>query len=229
MTIHSRAAHSRAARRAVTVAAVSCGGAFVAVLAAACGSQASPSASATSGGTTPSSSSPSATPSSSQPTAGGAPMIPASQCPSAALRVTVNKAEGNAAAGTSYVPIDFTNISGHSCVMDGYPGVSFVTADPGSQIGAPASRQTSFGPQTATLASGGTAHAWLGIADAGNFPTSVCKPVTAHWLKVYPPDQFAALYTKFTATVCSKKVTGGSTALTILPVRPGPGTPGTVP
>src|SRR5215469_13906833 len=221
---------SPAARRAVTVAALSCGGAFTAALLAACGSQAAPSASA--GRTT--ASSPSATPSSpsdspsSTPTVHTNPMIPATQCPTSALRVVVNKTRGGAAAGTSYVPIDFTNTSGHSCDMFGFPGVSFVTGNPGSQIGAPASRQTTFGPETVTLASGATAHAWLGVVDAGNFSPSACGPVTAHWLKIYPPDQYTALYSSFTTQVCSKKVTAG-TPLTILPVRPGAGAPGTVP
>lgn len=222
--------HSRAARRAVTAATVSCGGVLALALVAACGSKGAPSASsATTGGTGSPSASPSATPSSSKPVVKGAPMIPASQCPASTLRVTVDKAKGSGAAGTSYVPLDFTNISSHSCDLYGFPGVSFVTGSGGSQIGSPASRQTTFGAQAVTLASGATAHAWLGIADAGNFPAASCQPVTAHWLKVYPPDQTQALYTQFTTTVCSKKVTGGSTPLTILPIRPGSGSPGTVP
>ena len=219
---------SRAARRAVSAAAVSCGGVLAVALVTACGSAGTPSASSsTPGGSR--SSSPPATPSSSTPSVGSAPRIPSSQCPPSALRVTVNKAQGSGAAGTSYVPLDFTNISTHSCDMYGFPGVSFVTGPGGSQIGSPASRQATFGAQTVTLARGGTAHAWLGIADAGNFPAASCKPVSAHWLKVYPPDQFTALYTSFTATVCSKAVTGGSTPLTVLPLRPGAGKPGTVP
>lgn len=221
---------SCAARRAATVAAVSCGGAFVAALIAACGSSGAKSASSvTPGGTRSSSPSPSATPSSSRPTAHSAPRMPASQCPASALRVTVNRTSGSGAAGTSYVPIDFTNISGRSCAMFGFPGVSFVTGPGGSQIGNAASRQTTFGAQTVALVKGGAAHAWLGIADAGNFPASACHPVTAHWLKIYPPNQFAALYARFTSPVCSKMIKGGSTPLTILPIRPGPGSPGTVP
>ena len=201
--------------------AAGCAGVLVAALAAACGSQAAPASSPAGGRTHSSATSPAS--------AGSAPMIPASQCPTALLRATVNKAQGSGAAGTSYVPIDFTNVSGHGCDMFGFPGVSFVTGPGGSQIGAAAARQTSFGGVTVTLASGATAHAWVGIADAGNFPAASCVPVTAHWLKVYPPDQFAALYTRFTTTVCSKKSYGGSTPLTVLPVRSGSGTPGTVP
>jgi hypothetical protein len=154
--------------------------------------------------------------------------MPATQCPTSALRATVNKTRGGAAAGTNYVPLDFTNTSSHSCDMYGFPGVSFVTGHPGSQIGAAATRQTTFGPETVTLASGATAHAWLGVVDAGNFSPSACGLVTAHWLKIYPPDQFTALYARFTAQACSKKVQG-SDPLIILPVRPGAGTPGRVP
>jgi hypothetical protein len=155
--------------------------------------------------------------------------MPASQCPTSSLRVTVNRTRGGAAAGTNYVPVDFTNISSHSCDMYGFPGVSFVTDHPGTQLGSPASRVTSFSSETVTLASGGTAHSWLGIADAGNFPASACRPVTAHWLRVFPPDQFSALYASFTTMACSKKITSGSTPLTVTPVRPGPGVAGTVP
>src|SRR5215469_5236860 len=198
---------SSAARQTVTRAALTCGSVFAVTLLAACGSQAGQSTSAASGGAKPSS--PSATPSSpaatsspsDSPTAQTEPMIPATQCPTSALRATVVKTRGGAAAGTFYVPIDLTNTSSHSCDMYGYPGVSFVTGHPGSQIGAAASRQTTFGPETVTLASGATAHAWLGLVDVGNFSPSACGPVTARWLKIYPPDQFTALYTQFTAQV----------------------------
>ena len=225
---------SSAAGRAVSAVALTCGSVFAATLLVACGSQAGQSTSAASGEATPSS--PSATPSSpaatsspsDSPTAHTEPMIPATQCPTSALRATVVKTRGGAAAGTFYVPIDFTNTSGHSCDMYGYPGVSFVTGHPGSQIGTPASRQTTFGPQTVRLPSGATAHAWLGVVNVGNYSPSACAPVTAHWLKIYPPDQFTALFTKFTTQVCSKKV-GTSAPLLILPIRPGAGTAGRVP
>jgi hypothetical protein len=229
---------SSAARQTVTRAALTCGSVFAATLLVACGSQAGQSTSAASGGAKPSS--PSATPSSpaaasspsdspsGQPTAHTQPMIPGTQCPTSALRATVVKTRGGAAAGTFYVPIDFTNTSGHSCDMYGYPGVSFVTGHPGSQIGAAASRQTTFGSQTVRLAGGATAHAWLGVVNVGNYSPSACAPVTAHWLKIYPPDQFTALFTKFTAQVCSKKI-GTGTPLLILPMRPGAGTAGRVP
>jgi hypothetical protein len=228
---------SSAAGRTATRAALTWGSALAVALLAACGSQGGQSPSAASDGTAssspaatssdPSTPAPSPTPSAT-PSASPAPRMPATQCPTSALRARVSKTTGGAAAGTFYYPIDFTNTSGHSCDMYGFPGVSFVTGNPGSQIGAAASRQKTFGPETVTLASGATAHAWLGIVDAGNFSPSACGPVTAHWLKIYPPDQYTALYTKFTAQVCSKKVST-STPLLILPMRPGAGAASRVP
>ncbi len=133
---------------------------------------------------------------------------------------------GGGAAGSQYVPISFTNTSGTACVMYGFPGVSFVTGPSGSQIGAPASRQTSFPTVTVTVAAHATAHAWLQVAEAGNYPASTCHPVTAHWLKVYPPANTAASYIGHTFTACSSaKVT----VMMIDPVRAGSAVDGQVP
>lgn len=224
---------SRAARRTATLAATGFGGAFIVLALAACGSSTSPGASSAGQSSTatasPSSSSGAATGSSSGSRIQSATRMPATQCPTSSVHVTVAKLQGGGAAGTDYVPLDFTNVSRHSCQMYGFPGVSWVSGNPGSQIGDAASRVTSYGSQTVTLAPGGQAHAWLGIADAGNFPPAACHEVTAHWLKIFPPDQYAALYTSLTSQVCSVKISGGSTPLTVLPIRPGAAVTGNVP
>ena len=95
----------------------------------------------------------------------------------------------SAAAGSTYYPLDFTNTSSAPCQMYGFPGVSFVTAATGTgqQIGAAALRGQAFAKVAVRLAPGGTAHAWLKVAAAGNYPASSCGPVTAHWLRIYPP------------------------------------------
>ncbi len=136
---------------------------------------------------------------------------------------------GGAAAGSDYVPLDFTNVSSHTCVMFGYPGVSWTTGMRGSQIGDPAARTPGYPSVTVTVPPSGAAHAWLQIANAGNFPASTCKPVTAHWLRIYPPNQYSSLYAKFTTQVCSGKITGGSKPLLVLPVRAGKAAAGQVP
>ena len=50
-----------------------------------------------------------------------------------------------------------------------------------------------------TLSPGQTVHAELQVADAQNYPAAGCGLVTAHWLKIYPPNQTAPLYVSFTA------------------------------
>jgi len=112
---------------------------------------------------------------------------------------------GGAAAGTAYYHMDFTNVSGSTCFLRGYPGVSLVSAgsNAGSQVGADAKRDAVRPVTSVTLAPGQTANALFGVTDAGNYPAAKCQPVTAHWLKVYPPDQFSATYTKFTTLTCA--------------------------
>src|SRR6185437_194629 len=178
----------------------------VAAIAAACGtasSSSSPPGSAvgtqapSSGSSTPAA--PASTPSTS---AGGPTSAGPAECTSATLHVKVGS--GNGAAGTIYYDIVFTNAGSASCFLKGYPGVSLVSADgtSGSQIGADAKRDAVTPSKQIILAAGQVAHAVLGVAEAGNFPQSKCDPVTAHWLKVFPPDQTVAAYAPFTTQTC---------------------------
>jgi Protein of unknown function (DUF4232) len=198
-----------AARTLIATAAI----AFSAALLAGCGSSSSPPAAP--GGSpnrpvsTPDSSlnpggpdrtaNPTAT---AAPTAAGAPA-----CATSALRVAVPADAGNAAAGSSYYPVQFANTSSSPCTLYGYPGVSFVTAIGGSQIGIPATRNPALAARLVTLSPGQTVHAVLQVADAQNYPPTDCDLVTAHWLKIYPPNQTAPVYVGFTAQTCSKAKT----------------------
>jgi hypothetical protein len=51
-----------------------------------------------------------------------------------------------------------------------------------------------------------------------NFPPSQCAETNAHWMKVYPPNQFSAAYVPWTAMVCSKPE---PVYLSVAPVRHG--------
>ena len=124
---------------------------------------------------------------------------------------------GGVAAGSSYYPIRFANVSGASCTLYGYPGVSFVTAQGGSQIGPAATRNPAVAKQLVTLSPGQTVHAELQVVDAENYPPADCGLVTAHWLKVYPPNQTAPAYVSFTAQACSKP----KQILSVQTVQPG--------
>jgi hypothetical protein len=168
-----------------------------------------------------------ASPASGSPTASPAATGSAlANCATSSLTVSLDTSQGSGAAGSTYVPIDFTNTSSASCVLYGYPGVSFVTGSGGSQIGQAATRSPAFSKVQVTLAPGGSAHAWLQIAEAGNYPSSTCDPATAPELKIFPPGETVAAYVSHAFDACkSTKVS----ILTINPVRSGKGSAGTVP
>ena len=198
-------------RRMIAAAALS----GVAAAVAACGSAAAPAATTTVTATArpPASSAP-ATPT---PTPTPTQALP---CPTSELVPSVGT--GNGAAGSTYYPLDFTNISHTACTLFGYPGVSYVTGTGGSQIGRAASRNPEFSSTLVTLAPGGAAYSMLQVVDAMNYPNSACHLVTAHWLKIYPPNQTAPLYLSFTAPACSSRAKSVH-ILSVEAVRPGHG------
>lgn len=128
--------------------------------------------------------------------------------------------QGNGAAGSTYYPLDFANASGDACTLFGYPGVSFVTGVGGGQIGRAASRNPALASELVTIEAGGVAHSTLQVVNAENFSNAACHLVTAHWLKIYPPNQTAPLYLSFTASACSGQAKSVG-ILAVQAVRPG--------
>ena len=149
-------------------------------------------------------------------------------CQTASLTVTVNTGQASALAGSTYYPVDFHNASKAACGMSGFPGVSFVSADgsSGRQIGAAAQQNPAYSTLAVKIPAGGTAHAWLQVAVASNYPASACKPVTAHWLRISPPQATGAGYVSFSSGACSSAATP---LLIIMPVRAGKAVQGTTP
>ena len=180
------------------IAAAALGGA--ALLITACGSSGSQAGAAAPTVTVTVTPGPPATPAAT-PTASPTPTGPA-PCATSALRASVGT--GNGAAGSTYYPLEFTNVSSSACTLFGYPGVSFATGPGGSLIGRPATRNPQVPSTLITIPAGSTAHATLQVTDALNYPRSRCHMVTAHWLKIYPPNQTAPLYLNFTTPACSK-------------------------
>jgi hypothetical protein len=201
------------------------------VLAAACGSAAQETA-----GQSTATDSPRATQSAPPPSSPAAPSPSASApaaaagCPSSGLHVKVAVSEAGGAAGSTYYPIDFTNVSGGTCTLYGYPGVSFSSGPGGRQIGHAANRNPAAAPVMVTLAAGAVAHATVQIGQAANYPPAECKPVIAHWLKIYPPNQFKPLFVPFTTQACSGNLHhGDGSQLSISAVRAGAGKRGQAP
>ena len=140
-----------------------------------------------------------ASPSPSSPAAAG----PAA-CPTSSLRVKQGVAQGY--AGGVYQVIDFTNTSGSTCTLYGYPGVSLVSGPPYTQIGLAAKRSKSTPVKLVTLAPGATGNALLQIVDALNYPPASCGPTKATALKIYPPNQTAPVYLPNSSSACAKSV-----------------------
>ena len=110
---------------------------------------------------------------------------------------------GNAAAGSAYYELELSNISGHTCTLYGYPGVSAVGPG-GVQLGSAAGREAGDPERVVTLANGATAHVLLQIGNTGNFSRTACEPKNAVGLKVYAPGGTAAKVVPFTFSACSK-------------------------
>jgi hypothetical protein len=141
-------------------------------------------------------------------------------CKTSGLAVWLALGEGGAAAGSTYRPLELTNISHHACSLSGFPGVSAVR---GRRLGSPAGRDRTHPPRTVMLTPGHTAHAILRIVNVANYPASRCGPVEAAGLRVYPPNQRAAAEIPFSFRACS---CSGPIYLSIRAVEPGVGVPG---
>jgi hypothetical protein len=126
-------------------------------------------------------------------------------------------------ARIEYYTLEFRNISGHSCVMDGYPAVSAYTG--ARQIGSPAIRDRTIRPSTVTLAPGETAHAVLHYTATSRFDPAECRQVTAVGLRVYPPPpaQNDAVMVTWSVLACSRK---GPDFLSVQAVQSRTGVPG---
>jgi hypothetical protein len=127
---------------------------------------------------------------------------PPAACRTSGLVVWLNT-QGNGAAGSVFYQLELTNISGRTCTLRGYPGVSAISLA-GRQIGAPASRNPARAVRTVTLRNGATAIANLQIAQAANYPRSLCRPTTAAGLRVYPPNETVAKTIPFPFAACAR-------------------------
>ena len=137
-------------------------------------------------------------------------------CLSSGLQAQLGASQGT--AGTIYQVIVLTNTSASSCTLSGYPGVSFVTSQGGSQVGAPATRNPAVQATRLTLAPGGKANALLAVHDAGAYPD--CQLTSADWLRIYPPGDYGSLYVQYKAQTCANT---RNSILTVTAVSAGAG------
>jgi Protein of unknown function (DUF4232) len=144
-------------------------------------------------------------PSTTPPTSGVGP------CTSAQLSAAVGSGQG--AAGTQIWQLVFTNTGSTVCTLQGYPGVSFVTTN-GVQLGSPAIRSGSAAGPLNSLEPGQAIYATFTFLSSGDLCGNSATQTTG--LRVYPPNQTAALFAPFTyAGVCARSPSGG---LAIYPI-----------
>ncbi|MGA2166171.1 MAG: DUF4232 domain-containing protein [Solirubrobacteraceae bacterium] len=124
----------------------------------------------------------------------------APRCRTAGLVMWLNP-EDSGAAGNFYYKLEFVNLSGSTCTLAGYPGVSAVSLS-GRQIGASAKREATGRPRTVTLPPEGEATALVHVVDVGALPSS-CRPAAAAGFRVYPPGESASKVVPYPFRTCS--------------------------
>lgn len=134
-------------------------------------------------------------------------------CQPAQLKVRLSEDPGGGAAGSNYSHLTFTNTGGSTCLMTGWPGVSYVGSGNGTQIGSPADRTGTA--EVITLRPGAVAEAQLKESAAGNLDAD-CNITPADGLRVYSPNTKAAVFVAHTVEACAAPF---KHLMTIGPVR----------
>jgi Protein of unknown function (DUF4232) len=137
-------------------------------------------------------------------------------CTSANTQIWLGLGLGGGTAGSTYYPLEFSNVGHRACTLNGFPGVS-AEGNGGGQIG-PAAGRNGQHHGVVTLAAGATAHAILRVVDWG----ALCsKQVPAIALRVYAPGETRAEDVPFAFGACAHQG-----VLIVGPVHGGVGIPG---
>ena len=127
-----------------------------------------------------------------------------SNCKSTELKLSFGHDSDHAMQKT-YTSIQFTNTGQRTCTLQGFPGVSYVTGDSGQQVGLPANRTGNLGPLI-TLRPGYSTNAGLVLTNPDPYPADQCKRVDVRGLRVYPPNETAAMFLPTTGASCSGNI-----------------------
>lgn len=123
-------------------------------------------------------------------------------CSASKLVVWAGEEPGGGAAGSVYYRIEFTNLSGGTCTLFGFPTVSAVSLK-GKGIGAPALHSPGKKVKAVKLAQGQTATAQLQIVDALNFSPNECKPTWAAGVRIGVPGGFGTKVAPLAFQTCA--------------------------
>jgi uncharacterized protein DUF4232 len=149
-----------------------------------------------------------------RPAAPGSTTLP--RCAASELGVWVAADYGQGAAGSTFIPLEFTNVGHQTCTLRGFPAAAALGRN-GHQLGPAAVRNQLFTPRTVTLAPGRTAHAVLQYIQAVATNCPVAQQVPAFVLKVNPPHRTRADHALFDFETCP----GNTVYLAVTAVRGG--------
>jgi hypothetical protein len=149
--------------------------------------------------------------------AAGPRQAESARCAMSGLRISVGAGARVTRVITRY-RLDFTNVSGTTCTLAGYPGVAAYAGDD-VQVGAAAGHDLSVAGRRIVLAPGQTAHSSVDASVAA----ARCGPVRAAGLRVVAPGQTAARYVRRPMTACAARALRGQDYLRVRPVQADPG------
>lgn len=134
-------------------------------------------------------------------------------CTDAELDVTLGQVNG--AAGSTELTLIFTNTGSHTCTLDGFPGVSYVSGPDGTEVGAAATGNGSG--SAVSLVPGSTGTAVVRATNVENYPADHCGITDVAGLRVYPPNAYDGVFLAYPTQGCS--MTGATiNQLTVAPV-----------
>lgn len=137
-------------------------------------------------------------------------------CAASELGVWVAADYGQGAAGSTYIPLEFTNVGTRTCTLNGYPAVAALDRSL-NQLGPAATRNHLITPSTVTLAPGQTAHAVLQYIQAVATNCPLAQQVPAYELQVNPPNRTNTDHALFDFETCP----GTTVYLTVTAIRAG--------
>lgn len=128
--------------------------------------------------------------------------VPGGVAACASSQLKVAQENPSVGAGQYYSTLVFTNVSRTACTLTGYPGVSYV-GNGGVQSGNAAVRSDGS-VTTVTLRPGGTASATLHDSNGiSGYSPQQCDLSPAQGLRIYPPNQKAALFLPWKTQHCA--------------------------
>lgn len=135
------------------------------------------------------------------PAAGG-PSGPPGPCGGETLDITATAPRPDGAVVVRQLV--FRNTGASTCVLSGYPGVTFVAGNAGTPVGPQAGID---GPRrTVELAAGAAATAPLRVRDVTEYPSTDCAAAQIRGIRVAPPGGRGGLFVPSPGRSCSGEV-----------------------